>query len=169
MDQTDLTILTHLQNDGRRSFSDIARALQVSVGTVRNRVTRMLADETVNIVGRVNPNKVGFDAYASIFISIRPSELIASTAAELATFPEVTFLAEIVGEFDLQVDVMCKDNEHLSRLISDRLHKTEGVNRTTTMMILQVHKYGQADLNLLLNGPEDGDEGADDEPRIAYR
>ncbi|HXI00401.1 MAG TPA: AsnC family transcriptional regulator [Sphingobacteriaceae bacterium] len=69
-----------LQQDGRMSFTVMAEKLGVSISTVRTRVTKLLEDKTIQIVGRVNPEKVGFHAYAHIKISVRPANLIEQVA-----------------------------------------------------------------------------------------
>jgi len=148
LDDLDFDILSHLQNDGRKSFTEIAQDLGVSLGTVRNRVARMVEEGQVNFIGRVNPSRMGFNAYANIHITVRPSILIERVANLIATYPEVSYLAMVAGEYDLEVDVGCRDNNHLTNLIADRIHKIEGVVNTTTSMVLRIYKIDQVDLNL---------------------
>ena len=59
VDETDVAILTALQEDGRRPFTEIARALGLSEGTVRQRVARLQRLGIVQIVGVVNPSRLG--------------------------------------------------------------------------------------------------------------
>lgn len=149
LDALDMAILSQLQEDGRRSLTEMAEALGVSVGTVRNRMSRLIADKTLHVIGRTDPHRVGFRAPATVHVSVRPASLIESVADAIAAFPEASYVASISGEFDLEVDLMCRDTPHLSALITHRLHKLEGVVNTKTNMILRVVKYGQPDLRLL--------------------
>jgi Lrp/AsnC family transcriptional regulator for asnA, asnC and gidA len=149
LDELDYAILSQLQEDGRRSFTDMAENLGVSVSTIRTRASKLIDDKTIQIVGRVNTERVGFHAYAHIKISIRPANLIASAADQLQEFREVSFLALTSGDFDLQVDVMCRDNNHLLEIINDRILKIDGVHQTKTDMYFKILKYAQPDLNLL--------------------
>ena len=55
LDELNFQLLLHLQKDGRKSFTELAEELGVSVGTVRNRVTRLIEDKTLQITGRVDP------------------------------------------------------------------------------------------------------------------
>src|SRR5512146_2509157 len=96
IDDLDLEILKHLQTDGRKSFTDIAANLGVAVGTVRNRVTRLIEEGVLNIFGRVMPHKVGFNAPVTLFSSVDPPSLDAAVQ-ELMQFPEVSYLALITG------------------------------------------------------------------------
>src|SRR5574341_284232 len=149
LDALDFAILSQLQDDGRRSYTDIARSLGVSVGTVRNRITRMVEDETVRFICRPYAYRLGFHTPANIKVSVRPSSLIEEVAAEIAAFPEVYYLALVAGEYDLDVDVMCRDQQHLSNLIVDRLQKIPGVDGTRTSVILKTYKLSLPDLSLV--------------------
>jgi len=148
LDDLDFQILSFLQMDGRMSFTVIAEKLNVSIGTIRTRFNKMIEDSTVNIIGRVNPDKVGFQCYAHIAVYARPAILKEEIAEKIAKMPEVSFLAMTSGEYDLEVDVMCRDNNHLVEYVN-QLSKIEGVNQTKTTIYLKVYKYAQPDLKLL--------------------
>ncbi len=143
LDQLDTSILAILQRDGRRPFTEIAQRVGVSEGTVRNRVARLVEDQVVHIVGLVNPYELGFDAPAMIGVSAKPSELD-QVAAAIAGFPEVSYLILVSGEYDLMVEVMCRDRAHLTSFLNERLRKLPGIQRTQTFLILDTFKmaYG---------------------------
>jgi len=149
MDKLDFAIITQLQNDGRRSYTDIARVLDVSVGTIRNRVTRMVDEGIVYFICRPDAYRVGFQSPANIKVSIRPSSLIEEAAKAIAEFPEVYYLALIGGEYDLDIDVMCRDQEHLADLVTHRLSQVQGVDAIVTSVILRVYKLSVPDLSLV--------------------
>jgi Lrp/AsnC family transcriptional regulator for asnA, asnC and gidA len=150
LNELDFALLVLLQQDGRMSFTVMAEKLGVSISTVRTRVTKLLEEKTIQIVGRVNPEKVGFHAYAHIKIAVRPANLIEKVAQSLQGLREVSFLAITSGDFDLEVDVMCRDNNHLVKLINEEIARIEGVFQTKTDMYFKVLKYAQPDLDLLL-------------------
>lgn len=143
MDKLDLDILAHLQKDGRKPFTEIAHALNVSEGTVRNRVGRLLEEGAVQIVGLIDPAQVGYDAPAMIGVSVQNQDLEA-TAARIAALAEVSYLVMVSGEYDLMVEVLCKDREHLAGFLNQELRKIPGVVRTQTFIILSTFKmsYG---------------------------
>ncbi|MGC4100043.1 Lrp/AsnC family transcriptional regulator [Ferruginibacter sp.] len=148
LDDLDFAILSYLQKDGRMSFTVIAKKLKVSIGTVRTRFNKLIEDGTINIIGRVNPDKVGFNSYAHIAVYIRPATLKEKIAQKISKMPEVSFLAGTSGDYDLEVDVMCRNNEHLVEFING-LSAIEGVQQTKTTIYFKVYKYAQPDLNLL--------------------
>jgi len=147
LDELDFSILMLLQEDGRMSFTVMAEKLGVSISNIRTRVGKLIDDKTIQIVGRVNPEKVGFHAYAHIKISIRPANLIEDVARQVMEFPEVSFLASTSGDFDLEVDVMCRDNSHLVEVVNERIARIEGVYQTKTDMYFKVLKLAQPDLS----------------------
>ena len=148
LDQLDFDILSFLQQDGRMSFTVIAEKLKVSIGTVRTRFNKMIEDGTVNIIGRVDPDKVGFRCYAHIAVFVRPATLKEKVAKKIASLPEVSFLAMTSGDYDLEVVVMCRDNNHLVEFVNAISH-IEGVHQTKTTIYFKVYKYAQPDLKLL--------------------
>ena len=143
MDKLDLAILGILRQDARRPFTDISKELNISEGTVRNRVAKLLKNHTVQLVGLIDPNQLGFDAPAMIGVTLQ-SNLLEKAAKKIALFPEVSYLVMTSGEYDLIVEVLCRDREHLASFLNDKLRQVEGVQRTQTFMILRTFKmaYG---------------------------
>jgi Lrp/AsnC family transcriptional regulator for asnA, asnC and gidA len=143
MDDLDLAILASLQTDGRRPFTDIAQELGVSEGTVRNRVSKLIDQQILHIVGLVDPGALGFNTPAVIGVSISEGD-IEQIAAEIAAYNEVSYLIMVSGEFDLIVEVLCKNREHLANFLNYELRKVPGVERTQTFMSLRTFKmaYG---------------------------
>ena len=148
LDDLDFKILSCLQKDGRMSLTVMAKTLKVSIGTVRTRLNKLLEDGTINIIGRVNPDKVGFNCYAHIAVFVRPATFKEKVANKISKLAEVSFLAMTSGDYDLEVDVMCRDNNHLVNFV-ENISKIEGVNQTKTTIYFKVYKYAQPDMNLL--------------------
>ena len=151
LDGLDFSILSCLQEDGRMSFTVIAEKLDVSIGTIRTRLNKLIEDGIIHIVGRVDPEKVGFKSYAHIAVFIQPATLKESVAQKIAKMPEVSFLASVSGDYDLEVDVMCRDNNHLMNFVNE-ISAIKGVNQTKTTLYFKVYKYAQPDLKLLNTG-----------------
>ncbi len=131
------------------SFTVIAEKLNVSIGTIRTRVNKLIEEGTINIIGRVNPDKVGFRGLCTYCgFCMRPATFKEKVAQKISKLPEVSFLAMTSGDYDLEVDVMCRDNDHLVQFIND-ISKFDGVYQTKTTLYFKVYKYAQPDLNLL--------------------
>jgi len=143
LDKIDRDIIEILQRDGRCPYTEIAKQLQISEGTVRKRVARLTESQVIQIVGLIDPGRLGFDAPAIIGVSVDPPQLEAA-AKQIATFPEVSYLIMVSGLFDLIVEVLCKDRADLVQFLNKKLHQVPRVNSTQTFLTLQTYKmaYG---------------------------
>lgn len=120
-------------------YTHIAQILGVTEGTVRNRVARLLDDKAIQIIGVLDPHRMGYNAPAIIGVSIQPPQLEIA-AAEIASMPEVSYLIMVAGEYDLIVEVFCQDREHLAAFLRDKLLQVAGVQRAQTSFILHTYK-----------------------------
>ena len=150
LDDIDFQILSHLQKDGRKSLTDLATDTGLAVSTVRNRLARLLDNKIIQIIGRVEPEKVGFHVYARVMIAVRPISLIETVADFINQLPEVSFLARTSGNFDLELNVMCRNNDHLNELL-DKIQRAEGVYDTNTNVYFKIYKLAQPSLDLVQN------------------
>lgn len=139
MDHIDLEIIQHLQAEGRKPFTDIAKAIGISEGTVRNRVARLIDDQAIQIVGMIDPIRIGYNAPAMIGVSVQPP-LLDSVAITVAEFPEVSYLIMVSGEFDLFVEVLCRDRDHLATFLNEKLLRVPGILRSQTFITLKIYK-----------------------------
>ncbi len=139
LDKTDREIITHLQYDGRMPFTDIAAELGISEGAVRRRVKRLLENKMLQIVGVVEPQFLDLNAAGMIGIVVQAGQ-VEAVAQQIARFPEVSYLFMASGEFDLFVEVYCKDKEHFVSFLNQNLQQVPGVQRTETFMILKMYK-----------------------------
>ncbi|MGB1252602.1 MAG: Lrp/AsnC family transcriptional regulator [Candidatus Promineifilaceae bacterium] len=146
MDQLDFQILSQLQEDGRRPYTEIAKTLGVTEGTIRKRAAKMIDEEVVRIIGLVEPHKVGFEAPAIIHVTVAPPHL-EQAAQTIKQFPEVSYLLMVSGEYDLMVEVRCRGREHFATFLRDKLQQVAGVQRTVSAMVL--HTYKLEEVNVL--------------------
>ena len=148
LDETDRAIIAQLQYDGRMSFTDIATELGISEGTVRRRVKNLTESGVLQIVAIMEPQFLGWNAAGMIGVTVQAGQ-IEAVANQIAQFPEVSYLFMASGEFDLFVEVFCKDREHFVSFLNQKLHQVAGVQRTQTFMILKMYKlsyrWGEAE------------------------
>lgn len=139
MDTLDLAIVEQLQLDGRKPYTEVAQALGVSEGTVRNRVSRLLEEQVLQIVAMVDPHNLGRDAPALIGVTLQPGDWDPAIGT-IANFEEVSYLVLVSGEFDLLIEVMCRDRDHLAEFLNAKLRRVPGVVHTKTFTILRTYK-----------------------------
>jgi Lrp/AsnC family transcriptional regulator for asnA, asnC and gidA len=139
LDDLDREIITYLQYDGRTPFTKIANELGSTEGTIRRRVKQMIDQGIMQIVAIVEPQELGLNEAGMIAISVQPDRINA-VANEIAQFPEVTYLFQAAGEFDLFAEVYCRDREDYVSFLNDKLQKVKGVIRTQSIIILKMYK-----------------------------
>ncbi|MEM7348813.1 MAG: Lrp/AsnC family transcriptional regulator [Chloroflexota bacterium] len=149
LDALDYAIINQLKIDGRMSFTKIAEALDVPVSTIRHRYTNLIETGILSVEGWVVPQKMGAQAFASIYLSIKPPRLTDQIAGQIMELPETSFVAKVIGEYDLMVDVVCWDNTHLNQFISEHIHTIEAITNIRVFLMLEVYKYGLPDVRQL--------------------
>ena len=140
----DKRIIEHLQEDGRRAFTQIAAALGVSEAAVRARTNRLVERGILQVVGVADPGKLGFQQ-ALIGVRCEPGRLL-EVADALAALPEVDYVVVTAGRFDVLIETVAEDNEDLLRFLNERLQRIGGVRDTETFtylrLVKQTYQYG---------------------------
>ena len=139
LDDLDKSIIQCLQLDGRRPYAQIGRQLKVPEATVRQRAERLISRGIVQVVGVTDPLAMGFQQPALIGLCVEPGKLD-KIAEQIAALDEVTYLVVTAGRFDLVCEVVCEDNEHLLRVLTDRLADIDGIRSSETLVELRFVK-----------------------------
>jgi Lrp/AsnC family transcriptional regulator for asnA, asnC and gidA len=143
LDRIDADIIGLLQNDSRRPNTDIARHLGVAETTVRNRIDRLVREGIMQCGVWTDPLKIGYQTYAIVQIQVDPPRL-EQVADELARYPEVFFLGVTTGAFDVVAAAVFRSNDHLYELMTKRLARVAGIQRTSTLGIVRIVKRAYA-------------------------
>lgn len=138
LDEISKQIIEQLQEDGRRPYATIGKAVGLSEAAVRQRVQRLLDHGVMQIVAVTDPLQVGFTRQAMIGVSVTGE--IEPVADELSAMAEVDYVVVTAGSFDLMVEVVCEDDDHLLDLVSRRIRALPGVARTETFVYLKLRK-----------------------------
>jgi Lrp/AsnC family transcriptional regulator for asnA, asnC and gidA len=139
LDDLDKAIIKCLQLDGRRPYAQIGRELQVPEATVRQRAERLISRGVVQIVGVTDPLAMGFQQPALIGLKVEPGRL-EEIAQHIGALEEVTYLVVTAGRFDLVCEVVCADNDHLLRVLTEQLAGIDGIRSTETLVELRFVK-----------------------------
>lgn len=144
LDDVFKAIIEELQQDGRRSYAAIGRAVGLSEAAVRQRVQRLLDTGTIQIVAVTDPLQLGFRREAMIGITVEGD--IEPVADKLAEMSEVTYCVMTAGSFDVIIEVVCEDDDHLLDVINKQLRAIPGVRGTESFVYLrlrkQIHAWG---------------------------
>jgi Lrp/AsnC family transcriptional regulator for asnA, asnC and gidA len=134
LDDVDRRIIDQLQDQGRRPYTEIARAVGLSEAGVRQRVASLTERGVIQIVAATSPNALGM---IQAFISVRVAGAgLERAAEEIAAIPEVDYVAVCTGPTDLLVGAVCRDNQHLLEVVTHGIRGVPGVVETDTAVVL---------------------------------
>ena len=138
LDDVSRAIIEQLQQDGRRSYARIAAAVGLSEAAVRQRVQRLLDAGVMQIVAVTDPMQVGFPRQAMVGVRARGD--VRAAADQLAGLPEVDYVVVTAGSFDVILEIVCEDDEHLLELVGRRIRALPGVRSTETFVYMKLRK-----------------------------
>ncbi len=142
IDEIDAQIIRHLQVDGRRPYTHLAREVGLSEAAVRHRVQRLLDTGVMQIVAVTDPLQLGLHRQAMILIKVDGD--VREVAEHLAAFDEVDYLVLTAGSVDLLAEVLVHDDDALLELLNDRIRKVPGVVGTESVIYLRLTKQTYA-------------------------
>jgi Lrp/AsnC family transcriptional regulator for asnA, asnC and gidA len=138
LDETAKAIISQLQADGRRSYSDIGKAIGLSEAAVRQRVQKLTDSGILQIVAVTDPLQMGFNRQA--MIGIRTNGDSRSLVEKLTEMREIDYVVLTAGSFDILVEVVCEDDDELIELLHSKIRTLPGVVETETFVYLKLHK-----------------------------
>lgn len=139
IDKTDAAIIKILHKKSRTSNTDIAKRINVSEGTVRNRIDRLVKEEIIKLVVVTDPFKLGFTVVGNLKISVI-IEMAEHVGTELSKLPEIWYVGQITGKADFDVDFIAKSMEDFNNLMIEKIHKIKGITKTETSFVLRHFK-----------------------------
>ena len=138
IDKTDLNILELLTEDAKRPYTEVARKVHVSPGTVHVRMHKL---EEAGIIEkttlRLNYARLGYDITAFIGIFLEKSAMYDQVMSQLKTIDEISNIHYTTGNYSMFVKIHCKDTNHLKSVLHDKIQHVEGIERTETMISLE--------------------------------
>ena len=138
LDDRSKKIIEQLQQDGRRSYAAIARAVGLSEAATRQRVQHLIDEGIVQIVAVARAEAVGFPRQA--MLGVRVEGDVRAVAQKLAAVPEAEYVVICAGQFDMLVELVCEDDEHLLEVVNDSVRSVPGVLSTETFVYLRLEK-----------------------------
>jgi Lrp/AsnC family transcriptional regulator for asnA, asnC and gidA len=142
VDDVGKRLIEELQQDGRRSYAALAKTVGLSEAAVRQRVQRMVDSGLMQVVAVTDPLQVGFHRQA--MIGLRVEGDLVRVADELAKVDEVDYVVITAGSFDILLELVCEDDDHLLRVLSERIRVLPGVRDTETFVYLKLAKQTYA-------------------------
>jgi Lrp/AsnC family transcriptional regulator for asnA, asnC and gidA len=138
LDDVSKGIIEQLQEDGRRSYAEIGKAVGLSEAAVRQRVQKLTDAGVMQVVAVTDPMQLGF--YRQAMIGLRVTGDTVHVAEELGRIPAIDYVVLTAGSFDILAEVVCESDEDLIELLNQRIRRIEGVLSTETFVYLKLHK-----------------------------
>ncbi len=138
LDALDRNILAKLMVNADQSYTELAKELFVSAGTIHVRMKKMT---TLGVIKRevleVDYHKLGFDVTAFLGIYLEKSSMYNAVADILMQIPEVVEAHYTTGNYSIFAKLICKDTKDLKEILTERIQSIEGIQRTETFISLQ--------------------------------
>ena len=138
IDDIDRKILSILMKDANTSYTEIAKQLFVSTGTVHVRMTKL--KETKIVTGAnltIDYTKLGYDIVAFLGVFLEKSSLYDDVSENLKRIPEIVSAHYTTGNYGIFVKIICKDTNHLRDVLHGKIQKIQGIQRTETFIALE--------------------------------
>jgi len=138
IDKLDKQILSILMNNAMIPFTEIAKELVVSGGTIHVRMKRL--EEMGIIKGSnliIDPQKIGFDVCAFLGIYLEKGSHYKNAVAAIEKIPEVVELHYTTGTWSMFAKINCRDTNHLRQVLNEEIQVIEGIQRTETFISLE--------------------------------
>ena len=137
IDKVDRQILSILMKDANTPFTEIAKQIHVSGGTVHVRMKKLELMGVVkgsNLV--VDYTLLGYDICAFLGIYLDKSSLYDQVAEQLKQIPEIVGANYTTGLYNIFAKIVCKDTNHLKEVLHDKIQNIQGIQRTETFISL---------------------------------
>ena len=137
LDDLSKQIIEQLQQDGRRSYASIGKAVGLSEAAVRQRVQRLIEVGAMQIVAVTDPMTLGFPRQT--MVGVRCSGDLERVAGQLAGMEEIDYVVITAGSFDILVELVCEDDDQLLEILG-RIRTVPTVTTTETFVYLKLCK-----------------------------
>jgi Lrp/AsnC family transcriptional regulator, regulator for asnA, asnC and gidA len=138
LDDVSKAIIEQLQQDGRRPYAAIGKAVGLSEAAVRQRVQRLIDSGVMQIVAVTDPMQVGFQRAAMMGVVV--SGDVEDVAEAIGALDEVDYVVMTAGGFDILAEVVVEDDEALLAVVNRKVRAIPGVTRTETFVYLKLLK-----------------------------
>jgi Lrp/AsnC family leucine-responsive transcriptional regulator len=134
MDETDKEIIKILKDNGRATYSNIGKKVDLSEGAVRKRIKALVDSGVI----RRFTIKIGLmeGAEAITLLSINPSLPTSEVSKILKKYPNVETIYEITGQYDIAVIISALNITEVDECL-EKIRQVNGVVNTNTMIVLR--------------------------------
>ena len=152
IDNLDKKILNIIMNNARIPSKDVAVECGVSRAAIHQRIQRLIEMKVITGSGYyVDPKVLGYNTCTYIGVSLEKGSMYRDVVKQFEDIPEVVECHYTTGPYSMLIKVYAQDNQHLMRLLNDKIQHIPGVTETETLISLE------QSLNRQINIPVDDD------------
>ena len=138
LDKLDRQILSILMRNSKTTYAEIAKKLFVSGGTIHVRMSKLIQMGVVKGYQlNIDESKLGYDICAYLGIYLDKSSMYDQVAETLKTIPEIVEAHYTTGLYNIFAKIICRDTDHLRKVLHDKIQKIPGLQRTETFISLE--------------------------------
>ncbi|MBV1849507.1 Lrp/AsnC family transcriptional regulator [Catellatospora tritici] len=137
LDETAKQIIEQLQEDGRRPYATIGRAVGLSEAAVRQRVQRLIDAGVMQIVAVTDPLQLGLGRQA--MIGVKTTGDLDGISDRIAEIEEVDYVVITAGSYDLLLEAVCRNDDHLLQILQE-VRAVDGVVGAEVFVYLKLRK-----------------------------
>jgi len=148
LDETDKKILEIINEDARTPYRQISRDLDISVGTVHNRVDKMIKTGAIKKFAPImDHRKLGYDLTTIIGVRVKGG-MFQNWESKTSFTQNVLGIYDVTGEYDAFLIAKFRDTDELDKFIKELLREPD-VERTYTQTVLNVIREDMGSANML--------------------
>lgn len=138
IDNIDRGILSELMINAKVPYTEIAKKLIVSAGTIHVRMKKM---EEAGIVKNsrlhINYELLGFDLTAFLGIYLEKGSSYTDVIQQLNLIPEIVEAHYTTGVYSIFAKIRCKNTKHMRQILNEKIQSIKGIQRTETIISLE--------------------------------
>lgn len=138
IDNLDKKILNIIMNNARIPSKDVAVECGVSRAAIHQRIQRLIEMKVITGSGyNVDPKVLGYNTCTYIGVSLEKGSMYREVVKQFEDIPEVVECHYTTGPYSMLIKVYARDNQHLMRLLNDKIQHIPGVTETETLISLE--------------------------------
>lgn len=139
VDATDVALLKLLRDDARLSMRALARQVGMSPGAVAERITRL---ESAGVIqgyhADISAPALGY-AMEAFVVMRTTAETLEGDIGRFLAIPEIKSVHVVTGGWDLVIEVVVRDHEHLRQVLFGNVWRGTGFQHREILVIFESH------------------------------
>lgn len=140
LDEIDKQILTILHEEGRISYTDLGKRVDLSRVAVQARINQLIEAGVIEkFTAVINPAKIGIHVSVFFNVEVEP-QFLEEVALKLEEEPAVTSLYHMTGPSKLHMHGIFANDQEMEEFLTKRLYPLQGVVSVDCQMLIKRYK-----------------------------